>query len=103
MGNAPAFLLTELQDLLEEQVRFARNGKAEEVSSLMTRVDELLAELSACPSLPRDNEQCEHIRRLYNELCLMLTAQKSELSERLKKMHTGKNSLRAYRSASSAR
>ena len=96
-------LLTELQTLLEKQVSLARNGKTEEVSSLIARVGELLAELSARPSLLRDNKQCECIRRLYKELCLMFTAQKSELAERLKKMPTGKNSLRAYRNGSSTR
>ncbi len=103
MDNAHAFLLTELQTLLEEQVSLARNGKHEEVESLVARVDELLTELSDCPMLLRDNEQCERIRQLYNELCLMLTAQKSELAGRLRKIQTGKNSLRAYRDASSAR
>lgn len=95
-------LLTELRTMLEKQVSLARNGKLEEVSSLIARVGDLLAEPSACPSLPRDNEQCECIRRLYNEVCLILTVQKNEIAERLQKIQTGKNSLRAYRNTSSA-
>lgn len=93
----------ELQALLEKQVSLARNGRSEEVSSLAGRVDEILALASFRTMLLRDNEQCNRIQQLYNELCLMLTVQKSELGERLKKIQTGKNSLLGYRNASSAR
>jgi hypothetical protein len=99
MGNAPTFLLSELQALLEKQVRLARDGKLQEVSSLTAKLEALLAEASSAPSLPRNSEKAEHIHRLYNELCLILTTEKSDLAGKLKKMQKGKNSLQAYHDA----
>ena len=92
-------LLTELQTLLARQVRLAKDGKLQEVSSLAARLEALLAEASSAPSLPRNGEKAEHIRRLYNELCLILTTEKSDLAGKLEKMQRGKNSLQAYHNA----
>ena len=99
MANNPTFLLSELQALLEKQVRLAKNGKLQELSSLAAKLEALLVEASSAPSLPRNSEKAEHIRRLYNELCLILTTEKSDLAGRLKKMQKGKNSLQAYHNA----
>ena len=92
-------LLSELQNLLTEQVRLAKDGKLQEVSSLAAKLEGLLAEASSAPSLPQNSEKAKHIHRLYNELCLVLTTEKSDLAGRLKKMQKGKNSLHAYRDA----
>ncbi len=92
-------LLMELQTLLERQVRLARDGKLREVSSLAAKLETLLSEASSYPSPSQNSEKAEHIRRLYNELCLILTTEKSDLAGKLKKMQKGKNSLQAYHDA----
>ena len=96
-------MLEELRSLLAEQVRLAGNGRLEEVSSLMPRVEELLSLASASPSTNRDDEKVKLIVNLYKELCLKLAAEKSELADQLKKMQTGKRSLRAYQDAATQR
>ena len=89
-------LLSKLERILGEQVSLARRGEFEKVASLATTVEKLLARVATCAS-PGDRQKANRCRDLYDELCLSLRTETSELADRLKHMGKGKRSLRAYR------
>ncbi len=88
--------LSELLDLLAKQLRLAKNGELEKVDLLSGRVEKLLDELSRF-AVPIDQTTARRIRQLYNALCLVFAAEKTELAERLNRMRKGKTSLCAYK------
>ena len=94
-GNGPK-TLSELLDLLAKQLRLAKNGELEKVDLLSGRVEKLLDELSRF-AVPIDQTTAQRIRQLYNALCLVFAAEKTELAERLNRMRKGKTSLCAYK------
>ncbi|MHC4285979.1 MAG: hypothetical protein ACYSWZ_23850 [Planctomycetota bacterium] len=45
-----------------------------------------------------NEEQQEQLRKLYEDLCLAITDQKSEVSEELSRVRKGKKTIQTYRS-----
>ena len=88
--------LQELERLLRRQVELARQGSLEELSASSGRLEELLARLPA-GAVAASASSCRTVRRLYEELCLILATRKAEVGRRLKEMGAGKACLRAYR------
>lgn len=93
-------LLDELQSVLEEQIRLARQGNppqriellGEQANSLVEKIDEA--------GLFESNEfrnRREHLTKLYGDLYLALTVQKDEASKELMKVRNSRKALKAYR------
>jgi len=104
-GAAPdAHPLVALQELLAAQLEQAKGGQVEKVESTLDRVESLLREALASgrASGPRGSAPVDdvrlvgEVRRLYNELCLILAAGKGELTRRKKRAKTGRRCLVAY-------
>ena len=94
--------LAELKGLLAEQISLARAGKLDQASALVGSVERLIRQASACLSSRGNQQMANDIRRLYDELCLTLKGQESELADQLRRVRVGKSSLGAYRDASSS-
>lgn len=93
--------LTQLQNLLEKQIELARQGASlTDIESLSSQADSLAEKIVHAGSLelPEFKNQREHLQKLYNILCLAITAQKTETSEKLTRLHKTKKTLDTYRS-----
>ena len=94
-GESPA---GRLFAILSEQVSLARRGKLGEAMELAGEADQILSRAN--------REQLEKIwsetpiRGLYDELCLMIAAAKSQAAGELAKTRNGKRTMRAYKDIS---
>ena len=96
-------LLDELQVLLEKQIDFARQGNIREIEVLSKQADSLVGKISQTdildPANPAFNKvRREQLRKLYEKLCLAITAQKADASEKLSQVRKGKKTIKTYRS-----
>jgi hypothetical protein len=93
-------LLEELQNLLEKQIEFARQGNINEIEFLSKQASSLVEKI-ARSGLVESSEfksQREQLRKLYQDLCLALTAQQAETAEELSRVRKGKKTIATYRS-----
>jgi len=94
-------VLDELQALLDRQVEVARQGDSagEQIERLGRQADCLVEKISHAGVLERT--ECEsrrkQLRKSYEKLCLALTAQKADVSERLSQVRRGKRIVETYR------
>ena len=124
IGDNQIHLLDELQILLEKQIELARQGNIRAVEELSKQADSLvekiaqtgiLAPADPAPIEPRlgcaDGRrrpehltqtigagQREQLRKLYEDLCLVITAQKADVSGKLSRVRKGKKTVQTYRS-----
>ena len=100
IADTPSDLLDNLQGLLERQTKLAQQGKVSDVELLSTQagsVVERIAETGIL-ELPEFRNRRRQLQRLYKELCLTITAQETDISEKLRQIGKGKKTIRAYRS-----
>ncbi len=92
-------LLDELQNLLEKQIELARQGNINEIEVLSKQVSSLVGEIARSGVLESSEfkSQREKLRKLYQALCLALTAQQAETSEELSRVRKGKKTIATYR------
>ena len=92
-------LLDELQNLLEKQIELARQGNINEIEVLSKQANSLVGKIARSGVLESSEfkSQCEQLRKLYQDLCLALTAQQAETAEELSRVRKGKKSIKAYR------
>ena len=93
-------LLNELQSLLEKQIELARHGNINEIEVLSKRASSLVGKIARSGVLESSEftSQCEQLRKLYQDLCLALTAQQSETAKELSRVRKGKKTIETYRS-----
>jgi hypothetical protein len=100
--NEKAHLLDELQNLLEKQIELAQQGNSdnrhfEPLSKQANLVVEKITK-ERILELPEFKNRREHLQKLYQHLCLVVTAQKAETDEELSRIRKGKKTIKAYRS-----
>jgi len=93
------FLLRELQNLLEKQIESANQGNIKDVEAMAGQCELLVAKIMAAGLLekPEFKSRCSQLKRLYQELCLRLSAQKDDAATRLNRIRRGRKTLLAYR------
>lgn len=103
IGDKQIHLLDELQTLLEKQIELARQGNIREVEALNKQADWLAGKIAQTGILDRPDsafivERREQLQTLYKELCLAITAQKADVSEKLSQVRKGKKTVQTYSS-----
>ena len=101
IGDNREHLLDELQTLLEKQIELARQGNIREVEVLSEEAGSLVKKIAQTGILDPaeavfNGERQEQLQKLYEELCLTVTAQKADVSEKLSQVRKGKRTLQAY-------
>ena len=81
----------ELQRILEQQIVFAQVGRIDSVEGLLVQADSIIGSFLGVREVP------ENIKRLYNELCLILKANMAGVKTALKNSKKSKLAARAYR------
>jgi len=92
-------MLDELQGLLEMQIELARQGNINEVEVSSKQASSLVEEIarSGIFESAEFRSRREQLRKLHQDLCLALTAQKAETANELSRVRKGKKSIKAYR------
>jgi len=90
--------LDELQKLLEQQIRFARQGNVNEIEGLSKQASFFVGKIARSGILesPEFQSHREHLRKLYKDLYLALTAQQAENAKELSQVRKGKKTIAAY-------
>jgi hypothetical protein len=91
-------LLDELQNLLEQQIGFARQGNVNEIEALSKQASSLVGKIAQSGILesPEFKSQRELLRKLYQDLYLALTAQQAENAKELSRVRRGKKTIATY-------
>lgn len=108
MGESPGQMDTirsaeqraeQLCNLLEQQLAAAREGDASRVESLGASVDAVIGGAGEPGAgLPVDlGRRRERVKRLYDELRLVLSAEQADIQGRLKQLRKVRKALSAYR------
>jgi hypothetical protein len=101
IGDNQIQLLDELQTLLEKQIELARQGNIREVEVLSERAGSLVEKIAriGIPD-PADTvfnrQRQEQLRKLYENLCLTITARKADVSDKLSQVRKGKKTIQTY-------
>jgi len=92
-------LLDGLQGLLEKQIELARKGKINEIEVLSKQAGSLVGKIarSGVFESAEFRSRREQLRKLYQNLCLALAAQKAETAEKLSQVRRGKKTIEVYR------
>jgi len=103
IGNNQIHLLDELQTLLEKQVEMARQGNIKDVEVLSKQAGSLVEKIAQTGILDPADPAFNQVRRgqlqkLYEDLCLAVTAQKAGVGEELSRVRKGKKTIQTYRS-----
>jgi hypothetical protein len=81
----------DLQRILEQQIAFAQVGRIDGIERLLVQADSIIGSSAGVREMP------ENIKRLYNELCLILKTNMAEIKTTLKNSKRNKLAARAYR------
>lgn len=94
-------LLDELQDLLERQIKLARQNCIGEIEVLSERANGLAARIAQSGILESGEfkNRRRQLRKLYEDLYMSITAQRADISEKLKRVRKGKRTIGAYRNS----
>lgn len=98
IADEPSHLLDDLQSLLEKQTKLARQGKIGDVELLSRQagcVVEKIAQTGIL-DLPDFKERRDKLQKLYEDLCLAITAQRAETSKKLSHVRKGKKTIETY-------
>jgi hypothetical protein len=100
--NEKAYLLDELQNLLEKQIELAQQGNSNNrhFEPLSKQAGLLVEKITKerILELPEFENRREHLQKLYQHLCLVVTAQKAKTDEELSRIRKGKKTIKTYRS-----
>ena len=99
MVDKKIHLLDDLQSLLEKQIELVKQGNISEMEPLRKRADSLINKIAKEGSLElaEFENRREKLQKSYEELCLALTAQKADVSEKLKRVRKGRKTVETYR------
>jgi hypothetical protein len=94
-------MLDELQGLLEQQLELARQGNSagEQIDVLGRRADCLVKEITQAGILERLEleSQKKKLKKSYEDLHLVLTAQRADAAEKLSHVRRGRKIVETYR------
>ncbi len=94
-------LMYELQDLLEQLLRLARQGDStnEQFGSMTNQAGSLVDKVTRIGILdvPELRYRREQIRKQYEDLCLIVAAQKANTSREINRIQRGKKTIETYR------
>ncbi len=102
IGDNGLNLLEELQTLLERQIKLVRQDNVRDVETLSEQADSIVDRIAQTgildPADPAFNKvRREQLQKLYEKLCLAVTAQKADASEKIGQVRKGKKTIQAYR------
>jgi len=102
-GNIPSnqqTLLQDLQILLEKQIESANRGNIKDVEAMASQASSLVKTITerGIFEKPEFQNRRQQLQKLYEDLCLAITAQKAETGEKLSQVRKGRKMLGAYRS-----
>jgi len=99
--NEKTHLMDELQNLLEKQIELAHQGNLDNrhLEPLSKQADLLVEKIAQerILELPEFKNRREHLQKLYQHLCLVVTAQKADIVEKIGQARKVKRTMRAYR------
>jgi len=99
--NEKTHLLDELQNLLEKQIELAHQGNSDKrhFEPLSKQTGLLVEKITKerILELPEFKNRREHLQKLYQHLCLVVTSQKAETDEELSRIRKGKKIIQTYR------
>jgi len=92
-------LLDDLQNLLEKQIEMAQQGNIRDIEALSKQTDSLVRKITqtGITELVEFKNRREQLQKLYKNLCLAITTQKTNVSEELSRVRKGKKTVAAYR------
>ncbi len=92
-------LLDGLQSLLEEQIEMVQHGDIDGIEALSKQTNSLVGKCVQSGILERADfeSQREKLKKLYEQLSLALSDQKTETGEQLSRIRRGKKTIAAYR------
>lgn len=92
-------LLDELQSSLEKQIELARVGNISEVEVLSKQSSSLVEKITQAGILKSDefSNKRELLQKLYQNLCLAVTAQRNEVSKEISRVCKGRRTIETYR------
>ncbi|MHC4361729.1 MAG: hypothetical protein ACYSTZ_02790 [Planctomycetota bacterium] len=90
--------LDRLQNLLEKQIEAAQEGSLTNVELLSKQADSLVGQIADSDILGHSElrGRREHLQKLYDNLCLAITAQKGHVSEKLTRIRRARKTLETY-------
>ncbi len=99
VSSDQANLLDDLQELLKKQIASARNGCIGSVESMSRQADVLVRKIAQMGFLnqPDFEARRKRIQKLYNDLCLAITAEKDQTEQSLSRIRKGKKTVATYR------
>ncbi len=99
IGNNQIHLLDELQILLEKQVEMARQGNIKDIELLSKQAGSLVEKIAqtGIPDPAFNKVRREQLQKLYEDLCLAVTAQKAGVGVELSRVRKGKKTIQTYR------
>jgi hypothetical protein len=100
IADEPLHLLDDLQSLLEKQTKLAQRGNIGDVELLSKQASSIVGKIAQAGILqsPKFKNQRGQLRKLYEELCLTITAQEADITEKLNHVRKGRKTIRTYRS-----
>lgn len=99
VSSNQANLLDDLQALLKKQIASAHNGCISDVESMGRQADVLVRKIAQMGFLnqPDFEARRKRIQKLYNDLCLAITAQKDQTEQSLNRIRRGRKTIATYR------
>jgi hypothetical protein len=90
--------LDKLQTLLEKQIEAAQEGNLTNVELYSKQADSLAGQIAKSDILGQSElrGRREHLQKLYDSLCLAITAQKGHVSEKLTRIRKARKTLETY-------
>ena len=92
-------LLDELQSLLEKQIELAKQGNISNVEVLSKQASSIVERIvqAGILGLAEFKNRRKRLQKLYQDLCLAVTAQRAGISEKLSRIRKGKKTIETYR------
>jgi len=91
-------LLSDLQHLLEKQIELAHQGDISAVEMVSKQASDLAKKITQTEILKQTafKDQRQRLQSLYANLCLVLTAEKTNVADQLKHIRKGKKAIACY-------
>jgi len=92
-------LLNDLQTLLESQIKLAHKGDIAGVESLISRANSVIEQIVKSEIFKQTDceNQREKLQRLYKQLSVAISAQRTETGEQINRIRRGKKTIGTYR------
>jgi hypothetical protein len=94
-------LLDNLQALLERQIKLAQDGNTSSLEVLSEQADSLARKIAdtGILELPEFGDRRKQLQKLYDSLCLAITAQKADVCEKLSRVRKARKTVEVYRNS----